>query len=450
MAESTLNEIRERRKAWWAKRHASGVWEAWLELGADFRSIRRAFLQISHDGKVDRVDRAKAAIEAGNGLSEVGRDFEALDLFSDAIRLNPDDPMARGSRGITLAELAPFFHTQGSHTLLATRALDDLTFALAKADELHAVTKVNFERWQERMTRWPKGSPAPAIAGPYEDPYAEWCFRHGLLLTPLRDFRPPPDELDRLHIKGLTMKLDDLIDDPAVPAPFEAMNALKRDYLTARLLAWTALAAPDQLRLAERSKTAHYVETLDYATWDLGSGLAATALASAVDVADKVGVFMVMWLMLPQPPDKANDRNWCLRPKGAKATLATELTSLLAQHADRLAGLLGLVDLSRDQDETGSRRSNALRALRDAATHRFLAIRLEGDGKSTDFVRGVSYSNLERALMDALAHDRRLLLQLSLAISEKEGLERKPGLPGLTVDKHRPIRGAGSSTTTPT
>lgn len=401
-----------------------GLWETWKERGADLRAARDAFLRVAAAPDAGLHWRAHSLTNAANALDSVGRPFEALDLYDRADRLQPDDGMVRGNRGMLLARIMPYVYE--AHEAIAHRAIADLDFAIAHPDQLTEQALAIFKMWRERIGHHASDSPPAGSPEAYRDPYSAWAARNHLVLSTGVGVDPEEANLDRAHLRGLTTRVEDFssLDSP-IPAPLGAINAIKRDYLSARYAAWLALESPPEALLAERTKTAHYVDTLDYAKWDLKTGLAAMAFSSATNLTDKIGTFLVLWLKLPRSPNDVNDRNWCFaKSKSKPAPVEPVLDALMSAHRNRLPGLLGLIDLA--QEEAAEPRTvGTSRRIRNASVHRFLSVRYFGDGDSTPYIEGVSEDHLADGLLEVLRLARRMYLQAILAVGQHGNLGPK-------------------------
>jgi tetratricopeptide (TPR) repeat protein len=403
--------------AWDVRLHEIGLWETWKELGADLRNARDTFLRVGAEPDAGLHWRAHSLTNAANALASVGRPFEALDLYDRADRLQPNDGMVRGNRGMLLVGLMPYVYE--AHEAIAHRAIADLDFAIAHPDQLTEQALPIFRMSRERIGHHASDSVLTSSAETYQDPYSAWAARNRLVLSTGLGVDPDEENLDRAHLRGLTTRVEDFatLDSP-IPAPLGAINAIKRDYLSARYAAWLALENPPEALLAERTKTAFYVDTLDYARWDLKTGLAAMAFSSATNLTDKIGTFLVLWLKLPRSPNDVNDRNWCFaKSKTKPAPIEPMLDALMTAHRNRLPGLLGLIDIA--QEEAGEPRTEgSSRRIRNASIHRFLSVRYFGDGQSTPFVEGVSEDRLADGLLEVLGLARRMYLQAILAVGQ--------------------------------
>jgi tetratricopeptide (TPR) repeat protein len=402
---------------WDARVHEVGLWETWKERGADLRHARDTFLRVAAEPDAGLHWRAHSLTNAANALDSVGRPFEALDLYDRADRLQPNDGMVRGNRGMLLAGLMPYVYE--AHEVIAHRAISDLDFAIAHPDQLTEQALPIFRMRRERIGHHASDRAPTSAPETYQDPYSAWAARNRLVLSTGVGVDPDEENLDRAHLRGLTTRVEDFttLDSP-IPAPLGAINAIKRDYLSARYAAWLALENPPEALLADRTKTAFYVDTLDYAKWDLATGLAAMALSSATNLTDKIGTFLVLWLKLPRSPNDVNDRNWCFAKSKAKpARIEPVLDALMTAHQNRLPGLLGLIDIA--QGEAGEpRTAGTSRRIRNASVHRFLSVRYFGDGQSTPFVEGVSEDHLADGLLEVLGLARRMYLQAILAVAQ--------------------------------
>jgi tetratricopeptide (TPR) repeat protein len=441
-ASDGANETYER---WVERVRAVGsAWEAWLRDGRDLRAARHAFHRAGRSHRLDTHSRASALLNAANCLSEVGRLFDALDIYAEADRLRPNDGMVRGNRGIVLTKLG--LNYPQSHRLLVARAIEDLTFAVS-ADHLDGDAGNAFERWLERLVHHRDDAVVEEREPVYEDPYSEWAYQQNLLLSPTVGRRPPEERLDDAMITGLVTGLDAWSVESPLPEVFSAVNAIKRDYATARFIAYIASERPPDARLGTRSRSTRYADTLDYARWDLSAGLMASAYASTINLADKIATLLALWLGLPS--DRVNDRNWAFERavrkrrkqqagQPAPRPVRAPLVALMEHSHGRLNGLLGLIDQAQEEAESEVREGR--RATRDAAVHAFLSVRLIQEQRRTGLVVAVSQEDLERDTLAALRQVRRMFLQATLAVSEKGRLDaRDESAPALVTDYDDPL-----------
>ena len=409
------------------RRRKAGLWIAWHELGHELRSARDTFWAVGHDPRLPRETRAIALMNGANALSTVGRHFEALDTYEHAAKLRPDDGMVRGNRGVELYTLA--LGLRQSHSLLVGRAREDLAFAV-QAEHLDGNAGAIFKQCLDRLSHH-ADEPVEARIREYEDPYSRWAYEQNLLLSASLGAMPPEDQLDTASATGLVTKLEAFsTDDSPVPPALSAINAIKRDYLTARLMAYLATQRPPEVKLGARSRSARYVDTLDYAFWDLPTGLAASSYASALNLADKMATFVAFWLTLPH--EHVNDRNWAFVPvrrasRGSSGSaplcgpVRPQLETIMRDNAGKLTGLLGLIDLAQEEAESISRQSR--RDVRDAAVHQFLSVRMFMRDKPSDFIHAVRQDELQTDLITALRQVRRMFLQIILAVGQKGRLD---------------------------
>lgn len=417
-AERRFDEASRALAVWDARCAASSVWFAWREAASEQRDSRRTFDELASDSHPSVGLRAMAAVNAGNAFDKIGRSIEAIERYCLALRLVPGFGMALGNRGMTLARLAPRLHEE--HAVLRAAARADLLDAVDPGRGLDPAARATFEDVLSRLGDSNAPGRPSAEAPRYTDAYAEWAFQQRLLLTATPDIRPEASHLDPLRIHHLVVSIER--PDVASPGEFGALNAMRRDYLAARFQTWMALVAPEVGDLASRSGTAHYTDTLDYARWDLPTGLAAAALSAAVSLTDKIGSFLVLWLGLGEPA-RPDHRSWAFATaKDGTPTLRAGLVTLMEQHGDLLSALLGLIDQAHETWDAGSPAEARGREIRNAAVHRFLTVHDEGAGHSSGPTLAISHLELKDQTIAALAHARRLLLQLLVAIDEREAL----------------------------
>ena len=93
----------------------------------------------------------------------------------------------------------------------------------------------------------------------------------------------------------------------------------------------------------------------------------------------------------------------------------------MRDHAGKLTGLLGLIDLAQEEAESVSRQSR--RNVRDAAVHQFLSVRMYMRDRPSNFIHAVSQDELQTDLITALRQVRRMFLQIVLSVGQKGRLD---------------------------
>ncbi|MDQ6793586.1 MAG: hypothetical protein M3067_01960, partial [Chloroflexota bacterium] len=202
---------------WAARTREVGLWVTWKERSGDLRAARDAFLRVASEPDARPHWRAHSLTNAANALDSVGRPFEALDLYDRADRLQPNDGMVRGNRGMLLARLMPYVYE--AHDVIAHRAIIDLDFAIAHPDQLTVPALEIFNRSRERIAHHATHTPPATSTETYRDPYAAWAARNRLVLSTGVGVDPQEANLDRAHLRGLTTRVEDFssLDSP-IPA----------------------------------------------------------------------------------------------------------------------------------------------------------------------------------------------------------------------------------------
>lgn len=238
---------------------------------------------------------------------------------------------------------------------------------------------------------------------PIDDPYGKWCLRHDLLLHP--------------SAECLTADTEGF--EP--PTQFTTFNLIKVDYISARWLAWLATERTAHMdELVEISARARFVDTLDYARYDMFLGLALQAFQTGNNLLDKLAGLLMLHLQLPLDPRNVYFKRWW----GKKGVIQhQELAGPL--DAPNL-GLWALVDLSGDFEKGG--RYEALQDLRNAATHRFVAAHLEGVPTAANpLIERARWTDLKRHVIRQLQLARAAMFYLARAVETGNARAAQPG-----------------------
>lgn len=391
------------------------------------QEARRLYAAVGANEAADGEFRAKALTNLGNTQDNLGRDLDSRDRYEDALAIIPGFAMARGNRGVALLGVASF---AGEHTAsVAHEAAVDLDAALADASGLveHggpqalAAFRQHRARLQGPSSADPAELPTPQRLS---DPHLEWCRWHGLLLHPsMRCVRDETDPMDPLFFRGLTVGVGD--DAQAhMRTLLDAFGALKQDFVAARYTAWLAddAASPIREHAGEISRRVKFLDSLGYVRWGVRTGMGAQAFTSALNLLDKVAVFVQLYFGTGRVRLYFRDLWHPRTPKGK----ADQMVPAVADELRRgNRGLLALCDLSceLDQDTPLAR----LVELRNTATHRFLVshdMLMDTRTPSSDWLQRVSHGDLLEATRELLGIGRAALVYLVRTIDIAEHRQR--------------------------
>jgi hypothetical protein len=254
----------------------------------------------------------------------------------------------------------------------------------------------------------------------WADPYLRWCAEHGLFLhVSPACLSETSEDIDPLFFRGVTVGLDDEEQRRANDL-FDAFNALKQDFISARYLLWLADGPESPIRehAATSAARASYLDTLRYARWGPRTGLAIQAFAAASNLLDKVACAVHLYYRTSR-----NSRTVAFRylwhpraTKNAPDVMDAELVG-----AAPMRGLRALCDLSCELETDTP--LNQLVERRHAATHRFLTVhRLPAaiEEPAGDWLEHVDWDELVTGTVTLLSTARSALIYLARMIDIEE------------------------------
>lgn len=400
----------------------SGPLEAWGTSLRPLRLARRSFLTVVDDESAPAQLRAEAATNLGNSYDSSGRGLEAIQMYDRALQFKPSFGMALGNRALALLAYAEHERVHKSH--LQQDAYWDLRGALQSRDDVLAIGgKRALTSFEEAVNRWTSPPPPRSeTAVSFRDPYEEWCRQNDLFLHVSPHCISEGDQVwDPLFIRSVHMSVATLLDSGGlVPEFFSAFNTLKNDYAAARYLAWLATTSETQraelLAVGARTK---YADTLDYAQYDLSSGLARLAFKAGNDLLDKIGALLGLLLRLGP---RLYFRAWWKAKSGQKGNrLHPNLLAVLDGGQVYNSGLWALCDLTADLEEGG--RYALLEALRHATTHRLVVLHerlIQTTSSVSDRLVHVEEVQFENVLTEQMGLARKVMIYLVQAVDAHE------------------------------
>lgn len=282
------------------------------------REAREKFSQAAERTRVDAPSLATQALtNLGNALLRASRWCEALDAFSDALRVDPSNGVAAGQMTHLLHRLA---HRRVSDPELLVELAG--SYARVAQENSDVVKRIAGEAAVRYYARFPANA-APLPRSPVDlAPRERFVADHRLALVPLSEAVAWSKRCyDTVHISSIVEPVKG--GDPRVPPAFAMFNVLKADYLLARDLAFAAHA--DDTR-----DTGSYMDTLDYATYGRTSARWRLAQRAAFDLLDRVASLLNQYLELGLPPHKADfDTIWVQR--GSEVRWRPQILAAMAE-----------------------------------------------------------------------------------------------------------------------
>lgn len=406
----------------------SGPVEAWRTSLRPLRLARTTFITVVENEAAPAQLRAEAATNLGNSYDSSGRGLEAIQMYDRALQFEPSFGMALGNRALALLAYAK--HESVHRSRLQQDAYWDLRGALQSRDEVLAIggerALASFEEALNQWTSPPPPRPDTSIS--FRDPYQEWCRQNDLFLHVSPQCLREVDQVwDPLFIRSVRVSVATLLHSAGqMPEFLSAFNILKNDYAAARYLAWVATKSEGQrAKLRAVGRRTKYVDTLDYAHYDLAAGFARIAFKAGNDLLDKVGTGL--GLLFDFGP-KVYFRSWWKANASQKDDrLHANLLAALDGSQGYNPGLWALCDLTADLEDGG--RYASLQALRNATTHRLVVLHevltQATPGLSERLVH-IDDAQFDSYLVEQLGLARKTMIYLVQALDHRES-ERERG-----------------------
>lgn len=284
---------------------------------------------------MDEASKLKVLTNFGNCLDNLGRGMEALKVYDEALKINPNFCMALGNKAITIKRFAAIAGAyQGATYIEAYQILKAIienpeivnagTIAAKRAFE-NEIAKIkdiiNDEALLNKNLKHRKYSENGL--SDFEKFYLDFCSTNRLFLN--------------LHI--LDYNCDAAIIDPVfikmdMKEPFfmlaKTINQIKEDYMVARLLLVQSLHKTCDFDNISRRTT--LVNTEDNAMFHIYSGILKSAYRISFNILDKIAFFIRDYLSLDMEDDEIYFHTIWKSKEGdiTKEILETENISLFA------------------------------------------------------------------------------------------------------------------------
>jgi tetratricopeptide (TPR) repeat protein len=317
----------------------------------------------------------------GNVMDELGRAVEAIDLWNQVLTLDPDHPVALGSKGQAYLRLLGI---QPRHNLrLVEAARISLEHCLSEPERIARHTDYGAiasyaKSYEEVVTN------AIQLAGQFneflvkvrnlriqhqgwnpEPKHLVWG-QSGLLLTvnPFPEWCP--DTLkDDLFFDGLGTEANES-GARRFTELAHTLNQIKEDFALARYLL-TVAAQPDAI--AGMSSLTLFADTLDYADFGLSSAMIKASIRTSVDIFDKIANFMNRYFELGIP-DRRVSFGSVWYEKGITDPKKRVESPILVQLLPKSGWLRGIRDVAENLNFYPASSKDA----RNKATHDYLII----------------------------------------------------------------------------
>jgi hypothetical protein len=270
-------------------RHQEWVWEI-PEAEKEIFYLRKA-LDLSKEFKSDNRLNCEICTNLANALNFLGRFVEAMELYGQALNIDPQFSMAQANRGMARCHYGKSLYDQGQCNVFQKKAYDDLINSID--GDLEKGAKVFFQEYIDRIKkRYPieflnstASFPVFSLGNSEEEiVYRKWCLREKAFLNPLND------------LVCESIAAQDILSTPPIVVPlgdgmyFQGMfNQLKQEYVTARYLFYESICNRDS-HFSDSFVT--LVDTSDYPCYGFSTEKLKTSFRMTISLFDKIGFFI--------------------------------------------------------------------------------------------------------------------------------------------------------------
>ena len=428
--------------AWAFKRNITrgGKKEDWdweqHEIEREIFHLRSA---LYHEGFGELPNERKCQIltNLANLFDYIGRFVEALEYWDKALVLIESFPMARGNRGIGLADYSRMLFNKHQQVFFLKIAHEE--FIAIQDAVLHKEAENKFNEYRIWLDSLSKDKIIPEELNlddfslgksAKEVKYRKWCLLNRLFLNPLNDLGIYPVAAeDLITVPSIVYKIDE--------GPFYHgfFNQIKQEFVSARYVYYEGMN--EEITHFSDRKVLLY-NTLDYPSYSIAIDKVKDSFRIQYSIFDKIAYFLNDYLDLSIPKTSVNFRTFWYQMRNRKKGIRAELKQLQNRP------LRGLFWLSKDlyEDKPGFRdfiepEAKELHNIRNHLEHKYLKLH-EGMWMGKSKKREDTKSGLLDSLAFSLYREefeaktlklikliRSALLYLALAINIEEQKRKK-------------------------
>jgi len=289
--------------------------KAGIQSGPQSENLQKAKLHfreaLKHSGEVSLDFKKQLYVNYGNCLDYLGRGVEALNAYDSAIKIDKNFSMAIGNRAKALCFFADI--SRKYRDAIYIQAYQEIKSIINKQDLIQMggiSAKKAFENELKKIESLTKNKKdlAKNLKHPkynteklseFEKAYLDFCTKEKLFLNfHIHDNQCEASVIDPIFIAQI-IKIGD---DEIYYQYAKYINQIKEDYATARLLLVQSQFKREDFDNISRKTT--FVNTLDYAQFNLYSGLLKSAFKEAYNILDKIAVFINDYYQLGLQEDR--------------------------------------------------------------------------------------------------------------------------------------------------
>jgi tetratricopeptide (TPR) repeat protein len=396
-----------------------------------------------HQKDVDIIQIPQLYTNLGNTYLTVGKIFEAIALYNNALEIFSKHPIAIGNRGRAYHILGNIVWDPGYQQIYYHSAYNQFSQALKnqlhyphpQAYELYDQDKLFLEsHFDKSWLDTPLQFDDYDLGEPEEEAYRLWCLENTLFLNPVND------------VLKISATAHDPIHLPSIVRPIEYdsrlhgfYNLIKQEYVSSRYLFYEAIQPKTQEHFSDRQ--VKILNTLDYAIHSLSDFKMKMAYRALYSLLDKIAFFMNQYFQIGIEEKDVSFRSIWLEEKSGRNGYRYE-NPILSKTSENLA-LGGMYWISKDFYEVNNRvikpKSRILKDLRDQIEHKYsktTMFPMVGDDRG---MRGdqlafyITDDELQDYTFDLMKTIRSLLLYVVIAVHIEEEKKNKENGDRLTV-----------------
>jgi len=387
---------------------------------------------LQHESALPRELSRQLWVNYGNCLSALGRSFEAMHAYHQALTIDPAFSMALGNRAIEMAYLANITGKHISHTLIEAYQLLHKALADKKLVEhggprareyFEAQARSIEQHFEDKAILQTPLELAPPKAQPkreFDRFYREYCWTNHLYLNLwLHD---QPSHVSFEDSIGLSI-VTPIGDSQTFTRLASYLNQVKEDYAVARLLlVQSQYPRSPQAGIGQATK---FMDTLDYSKWGIPTSLLKASFAISMNVLDKIAFFINDYLDLKIDVRKVSfkSRDLWLEQKSMRRSAPHDKERTRTVRREILGtnnySLFALYDIYTDSK---SKPLKELWDIRNALTHRYLVVHelMLPIPPLKEAHHHIEYAQFLRQTLDALRLVRAAILYLTSFVDIQE------------------------------
>lgn len=357
----------------------------------------------------------------GGRMSEIGRPFEAIEYWNQALKIAPAFGMALGNKGIGLKTFADHLYDPLHASIYLSIAKQLLKKSIASKTTEERV-KADFHLHWQTLKNVPYGlfksictSTDFLGKSKLEQDYRNWCLQNTLFLNPINDICVAPiAACDVFGMPDITSRSAEM------PFCFKYYNVIKQEYVSARFSYYDAIHSS---KVHPSDRNVMTFNTLDYPIHTYSLEQMKSTYRAAYSVFDKIAFFIKEYFHLPLKENSVYFRSIWYVNAHKKNGLDSKFTS------SKNWPLRGLFWLSKDLYDDDPEFRNAidpsaqeLYSIRNYIEHKFLSVH-DGLFDLTDLdapkyagVYRIQLEEFEKKTLQVLKLARAAIIYLSLAV----------------------------------